>query len=126
MKLLPQYSIRLMLAIAAALAGVFSIVGLAVRSHSWAIGVTVGAGALAVALVTYAAFFGILWLFSVVASPLLDRRRFRGGHVPFTGARSPFADAGRLQKPERPLDAIVIDSSAADRNLNSVGGEGQA
>ena len=40
MKLLPQYSIRLMLGITAALAGVFSIVGLAVRGHGWAIGVS--------------------------------------------------------------------------------------
>jgi hypothetical protein len=125
-KLLPQYSIRLMLGITAAAAAVFSIVGLAVRGHGWAIGISLGVGGVAVALVTYAAFFGILWVFSVVASPLLNRP-IRAGHATLPAATSPFADPAGLRKSESAIDAIVIDGpvTAVEAKPDSVGGDRQ-
>ncbi|MHB8899912.1 MAG: hypothetical protein ACYC6Y_14290 [Thermoguttaceae bacterium] len=124
MKLLPQYSIRLMLGITAALAAVFSVVGLAVRGQEWAIGVSMGMAGLAVAMVTYAVFFGILWVFSVVASPLLDRP-IRAGHSTLTGTGSPFADPGRRRRLEEAIDAIVVDGplAAGERDMDPVKGE---
>ncbi len=110
MKLLPQYSIRLMLGITALVAGVFSIVGLAAREHAWAIGVSLGVGAIAVALATYAAFFGILWVFSVVASPLLSRP-LREGRKTLAGTTSPFASGAGVAVVEAPIEAILVDDS---------------
>lgn len=108
MKMLPQFSIRLMLGITALAAGVFSIMGLAVRGHNWAIGVSLGVAGVAVAMVTYAAFFGILWAFSVVASPLLNRE-LRTGQRTLAGTTSPFADPTHIAGPENPLDAVGVE-----------------
>lgn len=124
MKLLPQFSLRLMLGITAAVAGVFSIVGLAVRGHGWAIGLSLGVGAMAVTLATYAAFFGVLWVFSVVSSPFLDRR-IAFGRATRSGTSSPFADPSRVPAVEVPVDAIVIDApeTAMNGTADSRGGE---
>ncbi len=110
MKLLPQYSIRMMLVITAAVSGVFSVVGLAWRGQGWAIGISLGVGAVAVALVTYAAFFFILWVFSVVAGPLLNRP-LRVGRTTLAGTSSPFAGAVLRPATESVVDAIVVDQS---------------
>lgn len=66
MKLLPQFSIRLMLGVTALAAGLFSIVGLAARGHGWAIGVSMGLASLVIMLGTGAGLFGVLWVFSLV------------------------------------------------------------
>lgn len=126
MKMLPQFSIRLMLGITTLAAGVFSIVGLAVRGHDWAIGVSLGVAGVAVALVTYAAFFGILWVFSVVASPLLNRE-LRAGQRTLAGTTSPFADVPRVAEPESALGAIVVEADKrAGGMTDSLGGDRQS
>jgi len=124
MKLLPQYSIRLMLGITASVAGVFSVVGLAVRGHGWAIGLSLGVAGISIALVTYAAFFGLLWVFSVVSSPILNRR-FKPGRRTMAGASSPFAEAGVVATAESALEAIIINDSdvAVDGTTDSFGGD---
>ncbi len=124
MKLLPQYSIRLMLGITAALAGVFSILGLAVRGQSWAIGISVGLGGLVVAMLTYVVFFGILWVFSVVASPLLDRP-LRARRISLSGTSSPFAGSTRSADSQGPFGATLVGSpfSAVQGDTNPVRGD---
>ncbi len=123
MKLLPQYSIRFMLGITASVAGVFSIVGLAVRGHGWAIGITLGVAGVTIALATYALFFAILWVFSVVASPFLNRQ-IRSGRRTMAGTTSPFAAAGQVPTAESAVEAIVIDApgAAVDGTTDSFGG----
>jgi hypothetical protein len=124
MKMLPQFSLRLMLGITTLAAGVFSIVGLAVRGHDWAIGVSLGAAGIAVVLITYAAFFGILWVFSVVASPLLNRQ-LRPGQRTLAGTTSPFADVTQAAVAEGTLDAAIVEpNEAADGTTDSFGGGG--
>jgi hypothetical protein len=111
-----------MLGITTLVAGVFSIVGLAARGQAWAIGVSLGMGGIAVALATYAAFFGILWVFSVVVSPLLNRP-LRAGKTTLAGTSSPFAGPARAVAAEVPVEAIVADDSerAAGGAGDSVG-----
>jgi hypothetical protein len=126
MKMLPQFSIRLMLGITTLAAGVFSIVGLAVRGHDWAIGVSLGVAGVAVALVTYAGFFGILWVFSVVASPILNRE-LRAGQRTLAGTTSPFANVPVVAEPESALDANIVEpDEPAGGTTGSVGGGGQS
>lgn len=60
--LIPQFSIRWLLAVAALCAGVFSVVGLGVRGHGWAIAVSVAFAALAILMLVYGALFGLAWL----------------------------------------------------------------
>ncbi|MGI6417889.1 MAG: hypothetical protein ACOX1P_19725 [Thermoguttaceae bacterium] len=112
MKLLPQFSIRLMLGVTALAAGLFSIVGLAVRGHGWAVGVSMGLASLVIMLGTGAGLFGLLWVFSLV-SPRRGGRPIAAGAggppaaCPFapSAPQSPFADS--------PIDAIVIDAEPA-------------
>ena len=125
MKLLPQFSIRLMLGVTALAAGVFSVMGLAVRGHGWAIGVSLGVVGLVIALATYAAFFGILWVFSLAASPFLNRR-IPAGQLTLAGTTSPFADASRIPAVENAVDAIVVNPSEASGAEDSIGGERQS
>ena len=121
MKLLPQYSLRLMLTITTLVAGVFSITGLAARGHDWAIGVSVGVLGLAMAFVTYAVFFGILWVFSLAASPVLNRRVPAGPTV-VVGSASPFVDASRQEAVvESAVDAIVVEAKEADGTVDTDG-----
>lgn len=85
--LVPQFTIRWLLALTAVLAGVFSIVGLAVRGREWAQGVSAGFVALVAGMVVYAALFALAWL----AGEILGRLR----KPPPAG--SPFRQAeGRL------------------------------
>lgn len=109
MKLLPQFSIRLMLGATAAVAVLLSVVAMAARGHDWAIGVSLGVAGLAIAFATYAVLFGVLWAFSVVASPMLNRP-IRTGQPTLVGTASPFhapAETGG----ETPIDAIVVDEA---------------
>lgn len=126
MKLLPQFSIRLMLGITALAAAVFSIVGLAVRGNDWAVAVSLGVVGVAMALITYAMFFGILWGFSVVASPVLKRRRWVGERA-LAGTTSPFADAPQVVAVESAVDAIVVEAGqGGGEATDSVRGERQS
>ena len=122
MKPLPQFSLRLMLSITALTAGFFSIVGLALRGHGWAIGVSLGVAGLLIAFGTYAAFFGLLWVFSVAASPMLDRRVSRRT-VALAGTSSPFAGGPRAGEAESPVEAILVDSGNRSGEARSMEGE---
>ncbi len=84
--LVPQFTIRWLLALTAVLACVFSIVGLAVRGRGWAQGLSAGFVALVAGMVVYAALFALVWL----AGEILGRLR-----KPPPGG-SPFAREGPL------------------------------
>ena len=64
--LIPQFSIRWMLMVMTACAGVFSIFGFAVRGDGWAIGFSIAVVSAAVALFFCALLFAVVWLFSVL------------------------------------------------------------
>jgi hypothetical protein len=72
--LIPQFSIRWLLALTTVCAVIFSIVGLAVRGHAWAAGVSVGIGAVVVLALVYGSLFALVWMFSLVTAPLGGRR----------------------------------------------------
>ena len=75
--LIPQYTIRWLLAVMAACAVVFSIFVLAVRGSPWARGVAQGVSvailSLVIVLLVHAFVFTLLWLFSVVTSRFFGR-----------------------------------------------------
>ena len=80
--LIPQFSIRWLLALTAVCAVIFSIVGLAVRGNAWAAAVSIGIGSLVILVVVYGLLFGVVWVFSL-ATWSLGRRRGRSGRSPF-------------------------------------------
>ena len=80
--LIPQFSLRWLLAVMTGCAVVFSVVGLGVRGHVWAAGISIGIGSLVILATIYALLFGMAWTFSVVTSAL----GFGGG----TSSGSPF------------------------------------
>ncbi len=86
--LIPQYTIRRLLAITAGCAVAFSLFGMAVQGKPWAIGISVGIGVVAIAFLAQAGAFAAVWLFSVLTSPVRNRRG-RAGRSPF--AAHPFA-----------------------------------
>lgn len=78
--LVPQFTIRWLLALTAVLAGVFSIVALAIRGRGWAQGISAGFVALVAAMVVYAALFALVWLAGEVLARL---RKPPAGGSPF-------------------------------------------
>jgi hypothetical protein len=108
--LIPQFSLRWLLALTTVCAVAFSIFGLALRGSPWAQGVSIAIVALAVVLLVHAFLFTLLWAFSVV---VFGPFRTLGG-----SARSPFAHdpaAGRPTEPaaaadkEIPATPILLD-----------------
>ncbi len=59
----------------AAISVVFLIAGYAVRGEYWALGITVGVSAIAVAAVVHALLFLALWCLSELASAFEDPKR---------------------------------------------------
>jgi len=98
--LIPQFSIRWLLALTTVCAVIFSIIGLAVRGHAWAAGVSIGIGALVVLTFVYGSLFALVWMFSVVTAPL-GGRRARSEMSPF----SPDAAVGQ----EVPATPILVE-----------------
>jgi len=96
--LLPQYTIRRLLVITAACAGVFSVFGLAARGHQWAIAVSVAIVAGAAAFLIFAAVFGVVWGLGSVIAPLKRSGRGRGTS-PFVPGVAPFS-------PEEPSSPV--------------------
>ena len=86
--LIPQFTIRWLLALTAGCAVAFSLFGLAVQGKPWAIGVSIGIGAVAIAFLAQAGAFAAVWLFSAITDPIRSRRG-RAGRSPF--AAHPFA-----------------------------------
>ena len=74
--LIPQFSLRLILAITAVLAVVSFIGAQAMRGAPWAAGVSLGLGALALAFGVYMALFAAAWLAARIGS--VRRRRKEG------------------------------------------------
>ncbi|NLY00578.1 MAG: hypothetical protein GXY83_31160 [Rhodopirellula sp.] len=94
--LIPQFSIRWLLAVTAVAAVIFSVVALGVRGEHWAASVSVGLLALAILVGFYGLLFFLVWLFSLAA----------GRHARSGGA-SPFAMAGA--EAEIAAAATVLD-----------------
>lgn len=117
MKLLPQYSIRLMLGVTAVAAVVFSVVGLAAREHAWAVGVSVGVAALVVTLATYVTLFGVMWGFSVVVAPVLNRP-LRPGKTTLGGTTSPFAASGQAVT-ENAREATIVEEPGETADVDA-------
>jgi hypothetical protein len=70
--LIPQFSLRWMLSVTAAIAVVFLVMGWAIRGSAWAVGVSAAVVTLVLVGLVYAAMFGIVWLISLIgqaASP---------------------------------------------------------
>jgi hypothetical protein len=93
--LIPQFSIRWLLAVTTVCAVVFSVVGLAVHGSAWATAVSVGIGSLVILGLVYGLLFAVVWAFSVVTSSLVPRRA-RSGGSPFRSESggSPFRSPG--------------------------------
>jgi len=72
--LIPQFSIRWLLGVTTAAAGVFSIVAMGVQGRAWAVGVSVAFLSIVVLALVYVAAFAMVWLFSVVTSSFGGRR----------------------------------------------------
>ena len=92
--LIPQFSLRWLLAVTTACAVAFSVFGLALRGSPWAQGVSIAIVALAVVLLVHAFLFTLLWVFSVIVFRPL---RTLGG-----SARSPFAHDPAAPRPNDP------------------------
>ncbi len=86
--LIPQYSIRWLLALMVVCAVIFSVFGLAARGNPWAGGLSVGVLSLMVLLGAHAFCFWLAWVFSVLSLRL--RRR------PAANGQSPFASGAVL------------------------------
>jgi len=112
--LIPQFTIRWLLVLTAVCAVAFSLFGLAVQGKPWAIGVSVGIGAVAIAFLVQAGAFAVVWLFSAITAPLRHRK---AGVSPF--AAHPFATRpvaiGPFAKPvvppgdDDPATPILLD-----------------
>jgi hypothetical protein len=90
-KPIPQFTIRWMLGLMTVWAVIFSIIALAMRGHLWALGISVGVGALVLFMMIGALLFSVLWLFTGISSS-------RGSH-PADG-QSPFREAERPRTPD--------------------------
>ncbi len=114
--LIPQFSIRWLLALTAACALVFSIFALAVQEYlatfkdgCWASGITIAIISLAGVLILHAMAFGVVWAFAEVTS-VGRRRKSKVGQSPFRPYRGP---AGRLpdkpDEPDEPATPIILE-----------------
>ena len=65
--LIPQFSLRFLLAVTTVAALVCLVISLAVQGHQWAAGVSIGLLALAVALALHGLLFFLVWLFSLLS-----------------------------------------------------------
>jgi len=106
--LIPQFSIRWLLALMTVCAVVFSIVGLAVRGTAWAAGVSIGIGSGVILVLVYGLLFAAVWVFSQVMSSL-GRRRARSGGSPFRSESA--GDGPAPAQKEAPARPILVDGS---------------
>ena len=101
--LIPQFSIRWLLALTVVCAGVFSIFRAAHLGSSWATGVSIAIGSAIVLLSVYAATFAMVWLFSLV-SARPRRRKPEPGQSPFLQGTPAMADDKDV-----PVAAILLE-----------------
>jgi len=88
-KPIPQFTIRWLLGLMTGWAIFFSIVALAMRGHLWALGVTVGIGALVLFMLVGAVLFSVVWIFSGFG--LSRRAKAPVGRSPFRETPPPRA-----------------------------------
>jgi len=102
--LIPQFSIRWLLAVTAVCAVIFSIVGLGVRGSAWAAAVSIGIGSLVILMLIYGLLFAVVWVFSLTTRSL-GRSRGRAAGSPF---KSESAGSGPAASPEGAPAAPVL------------------
>jgi F0F1-type ATP synthase assembly protein I len=66
--LLPQYSLRQILLVMTGCGVVFLAFSFAVRGAAWAVGIAVGVLSIVLAMLVYAAFFGLIWALAQAGS----------------------------------------------------------
>jgi hypothetical protein len=96
--LLPQYTVRRLLAITTACALVFAVFGLAARGQQWAIAVSVAVAAGAAAFVVFAAVFGVVWGLGLLLEAI--------GGGPMGSGASPFMPGVTPLSPEEPSTPV--------------------
>ena len=104
--LVPQFSLRWLLAVTTVCAVVFSIAGLGLRGKTWAAGVSIGILSLVVLVAVYALVFALVWLFSALLS-LVGRGPSGSGRSPFKGP-----SAGSAKPPDTadvPATPILLE-----------------
>ncbi|MEE8452286.1 MAG: hypothetical protein V3R99_10240 [Thermoguttaceae bacterium] len=105
--LIPQFSIRWLLALTVVCAGVFSILQAALGGSHWATGVSIAIGSAVVLLLAYAATFALVWLISLV-SVRPRRRRPEPGQSPFSQG-TPAMAADRDIDKDIPATPILLE-----------------
>ena len=74
---MPQFSLRWILALTAAMALVSLVVSQGLKGQAWAAGISIGLLALALIFIVYAAMFGAVWLIGEILTALRTRYRKR-------------------------------------------------
>jgi hypothetical protein len=103
--LIPQFSLRWLLALTALCAGVSLVLSLAIRGQTWAMGAAAALGGVVSLAALYVIAFLSAWLISQLAAGLF--RRPPMGQSPF--ANVPLAEAP-FGGPPQPADAHVADN----------------
>lgn len=99
--LLPQFTIRRMLALMAVCGVLFLVLSMAVAGHAWAIGISVAIGSVVVVFAVYAALFFGIWLLTLLP--------WGGGRLPPT--RSPFATVDQAAADQPPATPFRIEGT---------------
>ena len=73
--LIPQFSLRWLLAVVTVAAGVFSVVGLGVRGNLWAAAVTIGMASLVLLMAVCAMLFVLVWVVAALMGGAARRGR---------------------------------------------------
>jgi hypothetical protein len=103
--LIPQFSLRWMLAATSVLAVVFLVFAQAVRGSSWAVGVSVATLLLAGTMLVHGLLFFLVWLFSLIGERRQQRRQAGTLASVQHRATSPFA--APLANAEQPAPTPV-------------------
>jgi hypothetical protein len=103
--LIPQFSLRWLLALTALCAGVSLVLSFAIRGQTWAIGAAAALGGVASLAALYVVAFLSAWLISQITAGLFGRTP--QGQSPF--ANVPMAEAP-FGGPPQAADAQVADS----------------
>jgi hypothetical protein len=103
--LIPQYSLRWMLAVTSVLAVVFLIFAQAVRGSSWAVGVSLALVVLAGTMLVHGLLFFLVWVFALIGQRRQQRRQASKRPAGNQGADSPFASPLASQAPPTTVTA---------------------
>jgi hypothetical protein len=92
--LIPQFSLRWLLALTALCAGLSLILSFAFRGQTWAIGMATALGSIAGMAVLYVTAFLSAWLVTQVAAGLYRRPQGQSPFAKLPGGETPFATEG--------------------------------